>query len=193
MGRIRSAWEIALERTENIEVDEKKLRQASRVDEVRKIAGSFLSSEERDTAKLEKLHGYEDEVLREGLRIALMGSVTLSQNKADGERNERLMLLAAFVFRDEESYSLYGKLIQLCAQYPEHREQLIDQLEKSLEPELRQKEAMMKEQYGEEVHLSIEEDKEMMEIVKQNLEKLSRQYEELIRGAKEKLEAVFAK
>ena len=192
MGRIRSAWEIALERTENIEVDEKKIRQASRVDEVRKIAGSFLSSEERDTGKLEKLHEYEEDVLKEGLRIALMGSITLSQNKTDGERNERLMLLAAFVFKDEESYSLYGKLMQLCAQYPEHREQLLDQLEKSLEPELRQKEAMMKQQYGEEVHLSIEEDKEMLEIIKQNLEKLTKQYEELIKGAKDKLEAVFA-
>ena len=192
MGRIRSAWEIALERTENIEVDENKIRMNAKIEEIRKIAGSFLSSEERDLAKLEKLDGFEQDEIRQGLKIILMGSITLSANKIDSERLERLMLLSGYAFKDEESYSLYGKLLQLVAQYPEHREQLVQQLEETLEPELRQKEEMMKQQYGQEVHLSLEDDKEMVEIIKSNLDKLNGQYEELIKGAKEKLEKVFA-
>ena len=192
MGRIRSAWEIALERTESIEVDENKIRLNAKIEEIRKIAGAFLSSEERDLSKLEKLDAYDRDEIKQGLKIALMGSVTLSANKIPSERLERLIILSSYVFKDEESYSLYGKLLQLVAQYPEHREQLVQQLEETLEPELRQKEAMMKEQYGQEVHLSLEDDKEMMEIIKSNLDKLNRQYEELIKGAKEKLEKFFA-
>ena len=192
MGRIRSAWEIALERTENIEVDEKKIRMNAKVEEIRKIAGSFLSSEERDLSKLEKLDSYGRDEIRMGLKIALMGSITLSANKMESERLERLVLLSGYVFKDEESYSLYGKLLQLVAQYPEHREQLVQQLEQTLEPELRQKEEMMRQQYGQDIHLSLEDDKEMVEIIKSNLDKLNAQYEELIKGAKDKLELIFA-
>lgn len=192
MGRIRSAWEIALERTESIEVDENKIRLNAKIEEIRKIAGAFLSSEERDLSKLEKLDAYDKEEIKQGLKIALMGSVTLSANKIPSERLERLIILSSYVFKDEESYSLYGKLLQLVAQYPEHREQLVQQLEQTLEPELRQKEAMMREQYGQEVHLSLEDDKEMVEIIKSNLDKLNGQYEELIKGAKDKLELFFA-
>ena len=192
MGRIRSAWEIALERTENIEVDEKKIRMNAKVEEIRKIAGSFLSAEERDLSKLEKLDSYGRDEIRMGLKIALMGSITLSANKMESERLERLVLLSGYVFKDEESYSLYGKLLQLVAQYPEHREQLVQQLEQTLEPELRQKEEMMRQQYGQDIHLSLEDDKEMVEIIKSNLDKLNAQYEELIKGAKDKLELIFA-
>ena len=191
MGRIRSAWEIALERTESIEVDEKKIRLNAKIEEIRKIAGSFLSAEERDLSKLEKLDGCGLDELKQGLKVALMGSVTLSANKVEQERIERLMILSGYVFKDEESYSLYGKILQLVAQYPEHREQLVQQLEETLEPELRQKEAMMKQQYGQDVHLSLEDDKEMVEIIKSNLDKLNSQYEELIKGAKDKLENFF--
>ena len=39
MGRIKSAWEIALERTENIEVDAEKIRHSANIEAIRKIAG----------------------------------------------------------------------------------------------------------------------------------------------------------
>lgn len=46
MGRIKSAWEIALERTENIEVDAEKIRHSANIEAIRKIAGAYLLSDE---------------------------------------------------------------------------------------------------------------------------------------------------
>ena len=46
MGRIKSAWEIALEKTEAIEVDENKIRHNANIDAIRRIAGAYLLNEE---------------------------------------------------------------------------------------------------------------------------------------------------
>ena len=42
MGRIKSAWEIALEKTESIEVDENKIRHNADIDAIRRKAGAYL-------------------------------------------------------------------------------------------------------------------------------------------------------
>ena len=46
MGRIKSAWEIALEKTESIEVDENKIRHNANIDAIRRKAGAYLLSDE---------------------------------------------------------------------------------------------------------------------------------------------------
>ena len=46
MGRIKSAWEIALEKTESIEVDENKIRHSANIDAIRRKAGAYLLSDE---------------------------------------------------------------------------------------------------------------------------------------------------
>ena len=38
MGRIKSAWEIALEKTESIDVDENKIRHSANIDAIRRKA-----------------------------------------------------------------------------------------------------------------------------------------------------------
>ena len=46
MSKIRSAWEIALEKTENIEVDRDRLRREENIRKARSLAGSFLNGDE---------------------------------------------------------------------------------------------------------------------------------------------------
>ena len=46
MGKIKSAWEIALEKTESIEIDENRIRHNATIDAIRRIAGSYLLSDE---------------------------------------------------------------------------------------------------------------------------------------------------
>ena len=46
MGKIRSAWEIALEKTENIQVDREKLKLEEDIKKARRAAGAFLNDEE---------------------------------------------------------------------------------------------------------------------------------------------------
>lgn len=188
MGKIKSAWEIALERTESIVIDEDKIRRNARLEKIKRISGAFLNAEEGEEKNLEALSSYDKKDVREALKTVLLSSISLNPNPVNEKRIERLSFLSTFALESEEDHALYVKLLQLVAQYPEHRKQLIEQLEESLEPGLRQKEEMMKSQYGQQVHLTIEDDKEAREIVKQNLEKLDSEYQKLMEGAKAQLE-----
>ena len=46
MGKIRSAWEIALERTEGLQIDKDRIREKADIDSARKAAGQFLSDDD---------------------------------------------------------------------------------------------------------------------------------------------------
>ena len=46
MGKIKSAWEIALERTESIQMDKNKLKYKTDVDTARRLAGRFIADDE---------------------------------------------------------------------------------------------------------------------------------------------------
>ena len=46
MAKIKSAWEIALERTENIQIDREKLKKDENIKKARLCAGAYLNDEE---------------------------------------------------------------------------------------------------------------------------------------------------
>ena len=46
MGKIRSAWEIALEKTADIQLDKEKYQHDAKLAKIRKIAGGYLSDDE---------------------------------------------------------------------------------------------------------------------------------------------------
>ena len=59
MGRIKSALEIAMEKTENIAIDENKIRINQENERIRRIAGEYLAKEERDDGLLKGLEYYD--------------------------------------------------------------------------------------------------------------------------------------
>ena len=68
MSKIRSAWEIALEKTEDIVVDKKKMLFDEAVKQVRALAGAYLNDDGSASEVVEKLNALEkNEALREGL------------------------------------------------------------------------------------------------------------------------------
>ena len=57
---------------------------------------------------------------------------------------------------------------------------------------LEQKAAQLKAQYGQEVPVSLENDPEFLKIANTQLEKLQKQYDETLAGAKAQLEAALS-
>ena len=78
MGKIKSAWEIALEKTESIEIDENRIRHNATIDAIRRIAGSYLLSDEDTEEKTAAaLAAYSDEDLKEALGQSIINSISL--------------------------------------------------------------------------------------------------------------------
>lgn len=195
MSKIRSAWEIALEKTENIEVDRDRLRREENVRKARSLAGSFLNGDEQMTASdLEKQYAeIEDQsAAREGIKLSLMQNITLSTEEDVTNRYEKLLALASLISKGNAGVmDLMNQIISFLRQYPQHRKQLVEQLKQHFAPMLEQKAAQLKEKYGQDVPLSAENDPEFLKIAQQNLDQLAKQYEDTLKDAKEKLEAVL--
>lgn len=194
MGRIKSALEIALEKTENMEIDHEKIKHNSDIDSIRRIAGSYLSGDEEMTEEnlKEKLSSFPSSLQKEAIATVVLNSMVLPQDENGlEEKTKKISTLISLVFQSEKIVSYYGEISQHLSQYPKHKEELLSRLKEQLEPMLREKEAALREKYGQNVHLSIEDDKESMETIRQYLERLSSQYQETLSSAKDEMKRML--
>ena len=193
MGRIKSAWEIALERTNDIVVDKARIQEKEDIESIRRSAGRYLTGD-IDIAKLqEQLLDKDRALLRKALSETVMQSLSLPQEKVEDDRYEKLGNLVAIASgNDAGIMDLYSQITGLLKQYPVHREQLISKLKEQFQPMLEQKQEKMRQQYGQSIQLSLETDKEFLQIAKQNLDRLIAQYEDTLKGAKEELKALLS-
>lgn len=192
MGKIKSALEIAMEKTENIAIDENKIRINQENERIRRIAGEYLAKEERDDSLLKALDDYSEEVLKRALKNLMLSSLTLPNYEVVDDRYERLLAIMNCIMRDDKNaIALYERITTFLKQYPLHRKELVESLKKQLEPMLEEKSEAMSQKLGRAIRLNIEDDKETLEIIEQNLEHLEKQYNDNLENAKKSLEASF--
>lgn len=191
MGKIKSAWEIALERTEGIQMDKDKIRYKADVDNARRLAGRFLSedepiSEDELRRGLEKLN---KDAVKEALVVTASANLSLPQDEnADDERlTKTKTLLAIATDSNPQAMGLIDELGAFLKQYPLHRKDLLEKMKAQYQPILDEKSQKLSQQYGTEVHLSFENDKEFMKAAGQNLERLENQYQSTLDNAKAQL------
>lgn len=193
MAKIKSAWEIALERTENIVVDKEKLKFDDDVSKAKAYSGTFINDQDlnlEDTvAKLDTITNKE--ALRNGIKETIMQNLTLPNEFVVNDRFERIIAITSYLTKSENVIELVSQIAVFLKQYPEHRDQLFTQLKEQFMPALQQKAEQMRAQYGDSINLSPEQDPEFVKIAKQNLEKLQIQYEETLANAKEQLNTLI--
>ena len=194
MGKIKSAWEIALEKTESIEIDENRIRHNATIDAIRRIAGSYLLSDEDTEEKTATaLAAYSDEDLKEALGQSIINSISLPlSDEEENRKPQRLAFLLSIALKGNgEAEDFLSQILAHVAQYPKHRKQLMEQLKSQFEPMLKAKEERMRQQYGEAPHLTMENDKECREMANKYLERLQKQYQDTLDDAKQQLKELF--
>lgn len=195
MGRIRSAWEIALEKTQDIAIDKSKLEKENNITAARTLAGRYLNYDEEmseDVLKkeYEKISGLDG--VRDGIRTSIMQNLTLPSETVLNDRYERLETLASMISgNDSQVMSLMGQITAFLKQYPEHQKQLYEQLKEHFRPMLEEKAQQLREKYGQDIPLSLENDKEFVQVANKQLEELRKQYESNLDAAKRQLETIL--
>ena len=195
MGRIRSAWEIALEKTQDIEIDKAKLEKENNITAARTLAGRYLNYDEEmneDALKkeYEKIAGLDG--VRDGIRTSIMQNLTLPSETVLNDRYERLETLASLISgNDSQVMSLMRQITAFLKQYPEHQKQLYEQLKEHFRPMLEEKAQQLREKYGQDIPLSLENDKEFVQVANKQLEELRKQYESNLDAAKRQLETIL--
>ena len=194
MGKIKSAWEIALEKTEGITIDKEKMKYQSDVEKARKAAGSYMLADKADEETfINNLKDIDPKAMKEGLLMTADANISLPESEEGNEERFRRIKTIIAIASDNNSnaLALTDELIGFLNQYPLHRKDLVEKMKAQYKPILDEKSEKLSKQYGQDIHLSYESDKEFMEAASKNLERLENQYQQTVRNAKAQLKQMI--
>lgn len=194
MGKIKSAWEIALEKTEGITIDKEKMKYQSDVEKARKAAGSYMLADKADEETfINNLKDIDPKAMKEGLLMTADANISLPESEEGNEERFRRIKTIIAIASDNNSnaLALTDELIGFLNQYPLHRKDLVEKMKAQYKPILDEKSEKLSKQYGQDIHLTYENDKEFMEAASKNLERLENQYQQTVRNAKAQLKQMI--
>jgi len=183
MSLIKSALEIAMEKSQDLKVDKDELQRQELYKKARALGGqALLDSDGPDKLaqslqeKKKELDRKSLEIFRQGVLESLLNRISLSLNVEDPTEIERLFLSLDHTCSRKVS-PMRSPLEQLLKQYQEEILGLRDAIEAQLGPRLRQRAEQMAMQTGQRANYSPERDPDFIRIFNQNLEQLKEHYQ----------------
>jgi len=185
MGRIKSALEIALERTEAVKTDKASVGLYEAKQQGKRLANAFLAAEGADALKnleeeLKKIPKDQLESLKQGIFDVLAPQITLPAIAEDLQRIEAVGKGLRILISDGQFTAMYKQLLQVLSRYlgeAVHYEQAMRQ---QYAPKLRQKEEELSRRMGREVRLDPFQDPEFVAFYNQNLSALKANYQGVV-------------
>jgi hypothetical protein len=204
MAMIRSALEIALERSKDIKVDEAALEANELRVEGKKAAGRYLEDPESASLAdaLGKFAKEKRQAVREGIFEVLAAQIQLPSVEDYAEKLERLS--AGFsalatssgtgilggvgsAVADKKVQALFQQLSGFFKQYIDDMKNVEQAIRKQWGPKIREKERQMAARMGQDVRIDPMSDPEFAAFYKQNVSAASAQYQTALDKAKEDL------
>ncbi|MCF7927473.1 MAG: hypothetical protein K9L68_00140 [Spirochaetales bacterium] len=196
MGRIKSALEIALERTESINGDPEALR-AHEVKQVgKKIASKLINDTETSEKEIKETFkeykGKELSWLKDSFFDTLMTYLQLPTSEDQLERLGSLETGFSYLFTNKGAIKqIFPQLRQLFEQYLQNREQLKQQLAQQYQGKLKQKEEQIARQTGSQIKLDPEQDPEFASALHHHQSQLEGQYNQVVEQIKDELKNMY--
>jgi len=193
MTHIKSALEIALEKTESIKGDKSSLAAAEGKEEGKKLASSFFMDPNMDLAgTLKKIPKEKIFAVKEGFFQVILANLVLPRDEADIKRLDEVCLaLGILTGKKAEIASLKTQLSGFLKQWLEDKKRLDETLRQQLGPYLKQKEAQLAQKYGRAVRIDPRTDPDYMKAYNKNMGSLESRYSDALTQAKEDIVAML--
>ncbi len=196
MSLLKSAWEIALEKTENIEIDTEKIKRDNLIDEGRRMAGTYLVDLDALFSTLETAFNEKSEeeklLIKKGLALTIIANIALPQSDDYQVRVEKMQRIASLIESEEsESIELLGQIGTFMGKYLDSRDNLLERARTQYKPLFEQKRQQMEAQYGRSSYSSMEQDPEFIQFLQKNYNQLSNQFQQTLDNAKSQLKEVW--
>lgn len=208
MAMIKSALEIALERSKDIKIDEAALEANALRVEGKKAAGRYLDDPESG-GLADKLSQYAKEKrasVRQGMFEVLASQIQLPTNDASAARLD--VLAAGFsalasntgagllggvgvASTDKRVQVLFQQLAGFFKQYMDDMKNVEQAIRKQWGPKIREKERQMAARMGQDVRIDPMSDPEFAAFYKQNVSAARAQYQAALDKAKDDLAAML--
>ncbi|MFP4373068.1 MAG: DUF6657 family protein [Spirochaetaceae bacterium] len=193
MAEIKSALELALEKTKNVESDPKAIEAHEHRNAGKRLASRL--QEERDLDLKKELKQYSGERrawVEEGFSQVVLAAISLPSSEEELERLTALREgLTVVLGKGRDLDYLFQQVHGLFKQYLENRRQLIEQIRNQYAQRMRQREQELSRQYGTQVQLDPSSDPEFSKTLQDNLGRLREQYQGVVEQVREELSSMF--
>jgi hypothetical protein len=192
MGRIKSALEIALERTESVKSDKASIDLYDAKQRGKKLANEFLTDpnikleEEFKKTPKEQLAS-----LKQGLFDVLLSQITLPVTEEDKKRVEAAGKGLQTVINNSRFAALSKQMTQAVSQYLDQAGQYEEAIRRQYAPKLRQKEEELSRRMGREVRIDPFQDPEFVAFYNQHMNALKDNYEGALDQVREEAARLF--
>lgn len=199
MAMIKSALELALERTKDLEVDEAALEASRLRQEGKRAAGHFLEApEENDLGAALKAYGEKQRsAVRAGMYEVLAAQLQLPTNEMSMAKLDVVakgfsaispsgagILGGMGATSDKKIQALFQQLSSFFRQFLDDMKNVEEVIRKQWAPKIREKEREMSARMGQEVRLDPMMDPEFSAFYKQNVGGVRQQYQNALDKAK---------
>jgi hypothetical protein len=191
MGRIKSALEIALEKTENVKGDRASIDQFGAKQRGKRAAGAFLAEGLNLAEEIKKTPAPEQQSLKQGIFDLLISQISLPVTAEDEKRVETAGKGLQTVISDSRFSALYKQLTQTVSQYMQEAAQYDRAIRQQYGPKLRQKEEELSRRLGREVRIDPFQDPEFIAFYNQHINVLKGNYEAALEQVKEDARLLF--
>lgn len=191
MSEIKSALELALERTADVKSDKTAIDAHETRQLGMKLAGRLMENASVDVqSELKKLERERREWALEGFRSVLISHLSLPAQESDLERLRTVASGLATVAKDKNAVgAIMDQVEQLLQQYLDNKNQMVESLRQQFEPRLRQKEQDLARQTGQQIKLDPASDPEFAKALNENMRRLQAQYNQVIDQARDQVKA----
>ena len=178
MGRIKSALEIALERTESVKSNKESIGLFEAKQEGKKLANTFLDDLSINLEdELKKCPKDQLESIRQGIFEVLAPQISLPATAEDLPRIERVGKGLNTLIKDNRFANLLRQLVQLLSRYIDEATQYEQAIHQQYAPKLRQKEEELSRRLGREIRIDPFQDPEFVAFYSQNINALKANYQ----------------
>lgn len=189
MAVIKSAYELALERTKDIAGDKDAVEASAGSTEGKKIVSRFV--DDKDVKLRDELKKYDRKKLewvRDGMLQALLANLVLPTDELGMQRCRRVAEgLSDLGNRSRQLGQLFNQLEDFYKEYVEERKRVRDLIEDRYSQKLKQKEQELSRQLGSPVKIDPSQDPEFMSLLRQNMGNLEARYGEVLARVKEQI------
>jgi len=192
MGRIKSALEIALERTETVKTDKASIGLYEAKQQGKRLANTYLADPSKGLeAELKKYPKDQQDSLKQGIFDVLAPQITLPAIPEDMQRIEAVGKGLQLLIHDGQFATMYKQLIQVLTRYLSEVAHYDQAIRQQYAPKLRQKEEELSRRMGREIRIDPLQDPEFVTFYNQHMTALRANYEAVIEQAKEESKRLF--
>jgi len=192
MGKIKSALEIALERTESVKSDKGSIGLFEAKQKGKKLANEFLEGRVKSLEEEIKKESKDAQAnLKQGIFDVLITQINLPVVKEDLKRIEAAGRGLQSVIGNKRFGEIVKQFIQVMSQYLEEMDKYEEAIKRQYAPKLRQKEEELSRRLGRPVQLDPFQDPEFVNFYNQNINSLKENYQAAVDQVREEANRLF--